>query len=321
MSLYVYLPNRYINKKGDFMIKKLPLPISGLMLALAATGNLLFTYGYVLQNFFGILSAIILFLILMKILIYPNVVIKELENPIVASVFSTLSMGIMVLSTYTKGYLGNLSFVIWICGLLLHIYFILRFTSKYIKKNIKNVIPSYFIVYVGIAIGSITAPIFHMQNLGKLLFYFGILSFMLLLPNVLRGTFTKQISEPVLPTLAIFAAPLSLYLAGYLNSFQAKNMIIVYFLLILSQFTLFLVLIQFPRLLKLKFYPSYSALTFPVVISAISLKLANGFLIISGKPITFLPYLVKLEEILSVLIVFYVLVRYLVYIFTPSYTK
>lgn len=296
------------------MIKKLPLPISGLMLALAATGNLLFTYGYVVQNFFGTLSAIILFLILMKILIYPKIVIKELENPIVASVFPTLSMGIMVLSTYIKGYLGNLSFAIWIYGLLLHIYLILRFTSKYIKKNIKNVIPSYFIVYVGVAIGSITSPVFHMQVLGKLLFYFGCICFIALLPDVLKSAYTKQIPEAAYPTLAILAVPLSLCLAGYLNSFQSKNIIIVYLLLILSQLTFFLVLTQFPRLLKLKFYPSYSAFTFPVVISTMSLKLANGFLTITGKQISFLPYLVRLEEILSVLIVFYVLIRYIVYL-------
>lgn len=48
------------------IIKKLPVPIVALMLALAATGNLVFSYGNVYRNIFGILSAIILVLILKK---------------------------------------------------------------------------------------------------------------------------------------------------------------------------------------------------------------------------------------------------------------
>lgn len=297
------------------MIKKLPLSISGLMLSLAALGNLLFTYGYILQNIFGILSVIILFMILIKSIIYPKIVINELEDPLNASILPTLSMGIMILSTYTKGYFGNLSFIIWIIGLFLHIYFMLKFTNKFIKNSsIKKVFPTYFIVYSGIIVGSITAPVFHMQSIGKILFYFGIICFISLLPKVLKNILTKQIPEFSLPIVAIFAAPFSLFLSGYLNTFQEKNIFIVYLLLILSQLILFMVLIILPILLKLKFYPSLSALTFPVVMSAMSLKSANGFLSVSGRVNSFLPYLMKIEEILSVLVVFYVLFRYIIYL-------
>lgn len=304
------------------IIKRLPIPIVGLMLALAATGNLVLSYGEKYRNIFGIFSAIILILVLMKIIMFPKGVSESLDNPVVASVFPTLSMGIMLLSTYLKPFASSLAFGMWIIGLVLHIVLIIYFTKKYIFNfNIKKVFPSWFIVYVGIVVGSVTAPAFNKANIGQVLFWFGFISYFLLLPIVFKRVFQiKEISEPALPTIAIFAAPVALCLAGYINSFQEKNMFIVYLLLTLSQLSYLFVLLQLPRLLKLKFYPSYSAFTFPLVISGISVKLTNGFLVNAEKPITMLKYLVKFEELIGIIIVLYVLIRYISFLFTKTET-
>lgn len=121
------------------IIKRLPIPIVGLMLALAATGNLVLSYGEKYRNIFGIFSAIILILVLMKIIMFPKGVSESLDNPVVASVFPTLSMGIMLLSTYLKPFASSLAFGMWIIGLVLHIVLIIYFTKKYIFNfNIKK---------------------------------------------------------------------------------------------------------------------------------------------------------------------------------------
>lgn len=304
------------------IVKKIPVPIVGLMLALAATGNLVLSYGSMYRNIFGVFSAIIFILVLVKILMYPKEVKESLDNPVVASVFPTFPMGIMLLATYLKPLAPNFAFGMWILGIILHILLILFFTKKYILNfNIKKVFPSWFIVYVGIVVGSVSAPAFDMTNIGQILFWFGFASYFALLPVVFKRVFkVKDIPEPALPTIVVFSAPASLCLAGYMSSFQDKNMFIVYLLLIISQLTLFFVLVQLPKLLKLKFYPSYSGFTFPIVISAISLKLTNGFLIKAEKPIAMLKYLVKFEEVLAVLIVLYVLFRYIEFIFAKAET-
>ena len=306
----------------DQIVKKLPIPIVGLMLALAATGNLVLSYGNMYRNIFGILSAIILVLVLIKIFKYPKGVKEALDNPVVASVFPTLSMGIMLLSTYIKPFASSLAFGMWIIGLVLHILFIILFTRKYMTDfNIKQVFPSWFIVYVGIAVASITGPAFNMIKIGQILFWFGLASYFILLPIILKRVFiVKGILEPALPTLAIFSAPASLCLAGYMSSFPEKSMFIVWLLLAISQFTLLLVLLSLPKLLKLKFYPSYSGFTFPLVISAISLKLTNGFLINAGKPMPFLKYIINFEEIVAILITLYVLIKYIGFIVAKSET-
>jgi exfoliative toxin A/B len=304
------------------IIKVLPIPAVALFLALAATGNLALSYGNIYRNIFGIFAGITFILILAKIIKYPKNVAEDLKNPVIASVFPALSMGIMLIATYIKPFKPSLAFGIWVIGLALHIILILFFTIKYVFNfNIKKVFPSWYIVYVGIVVGSVTAPAFDMANIGQILFWFGFISYLILLPIILyRVLKIKEIPEPAMPTLVILAAPASLCLAGYMNSFQNKNMFIVWLLLTLSQLTLLYVLLQLPKLLKLPFYPSYSAFTFPLVISGISLKLTNGFLINAGKEISFLKYLVKFEELLAVIIVLYVLIRYIGFLFSKTAT-
>lgn len=305
------------------IVKKLPIPIVALMLALGATGNLVLSYGSMYRSIFGILSAIILVFVLIKIILYPKEVVNSLDNPVVASVFPALSMGIMILSTYLKPFAASLAFGIWIAGLVLHIVLIIYFTKKHVVDfKIKKVFPSWYIVYVGIVAGSVSAPAFGMEGVGKILFWFGLISYFILLPIVIKRVFVVgEIPEPALPTFVVLAAPASLCLAGYLSSFQDKNLFLVYLLLLLSQLTFLVVLVKLPSLLKLKFYPSYSGFTFPIVITGISLKLTNGFLANGGRPIALLKYLVKFEEFLSVAIVLYVLIRYMGFLFASSDSK
>lgn len=296
----------------DQLIRRVPLPMAGLMLGLATVGNLVQSYGTIYRNAFGIVSAIILILLLSKIIKYPAIVKEELKNPVVASVFPTLTMGIMLLSTYIKPFSLTIAYGIWIISIGVHIGLMVKFTLDYILKlDMKKVFPSWFIVYVGIVVGTITAPAYDMQSLGMILFWVGLVSYFLLVPILIKKVKMGTIPEPALPTVAIFASPVALCLSGYMNSFAIKNMIIVWGLVLLSQLSYAFVLLQLPNLLKSKFYPSFSSFTFPLAISAISIKLTNGFLVISGQSLPILKYIVKFEEFIAVIMVCYVLLKYL----------
>lgn len=310
--MVIYNHERIMEVLMKTFLKKLPLPITGLMLGLAALGNLLVSYGQILRNTLGALSALILLLVVLKIFTQPGSVKKALENVVVFSVFPTLSMAIMLLAVYLKPVSSRLALIMWIAGIVIHLGLMLSFTYVHIFDfSIKKVFPSWFIVYVGLVVGSITAPAFDQLAFGQLLFYFGGLSLLILLPVVARRVFILgEIPEAALPTLAIFTAPASLCLAGYISSFPEKRFYMVILLLVLSQGLYLYVLTQLPRLLKLKFSPAFSAFTFPLVITAISLKLTHGFQLNSGRPLPFLGYLVKFEELLATLVVVYVFFSY-----------
>jgi exfoliative toxin A/B len=212
------------------ILKKYPVPIVGLILGLAAAGNLVQSYGEVYRSILGIISGLLLILMIAKIVKYPKGVAEKLNDPVVASVFPTLSMGIMLLSTYLKPYGASLAFIIWIIGAALHIILILWFTKKFVFNfKVKQVFPSWFIVYVGIVVASVTGPAYKMANAGQVAFWFGLITYLVLLPIVIyRVVIIKEMAEPALPTLVIFAAPASLLLAGYMNSFVTKSMTMVW---------------------------------------------------------------------------------------------
>lgn len=305
------------------ILKKYPVPATGLILGLAAAGNLVQSYGEILRTTFGMISAALFILMIVKIIKFPKGVKEALENPVVLSVFPTFSMAAMLLSTYIKPLAPSFAFAMWIAAVIFHTALIVLFTKKYVLNfKIKTVFPSWFIVYVGIVVSSVTAPAYKMMAVGQAAFWFGFVTYLVLLPIVLYRVYKiKEIAEPAKPTLVIFAAPASLLLAGYMNSFETKNMTMVVFLAFLSIIMYIGALTALFNLLKHKFYPSYSAFTFPLVISGISMKLTNGFLIKTNQTVEVLKYIVKFQEAAAVLIVLYVLYRYIKFLFETEQQK
>lgn len=295
------------------LLKKLPIPISGLMLGAAALGNLVRDHGEAYRNTLGIVATVLLVMLVVKMIMYPKCVKEGLDNPVVGGVMATFPMGMMILSTYLVPYSSSLAFGLWIAGIVVHVALIVAFSLRYLLKfNIKKVFTTYYIVYVGIVAGSVSAPAHNMFAIGEGLFWFGFAAYIVLLPIVLYRIFVvKEIPAPALPTLVIQAAPGSLCLAGYLSTFQDKSPTMVAILLVLATVNILLALAYLPKLAAGKFVPAFSAFTFPIVISGIAIKMSNGFYMNSGNPIAFLKPAALFLEVLSSIIVLFVLLKYM----------
>ncbi|MBD7915975.1 TDT family transporter [Clostridium sp. Sa3CUN1] len=298
------------------MIKKLPLPISGVMLGFAALGNLLQSYSEAIRLICGIVSLILGLLLIFKAILYPFIFKEDMQNPIMAGVSATFPMAIMLLSTYVKPLIGQPAIFIWYFGILLHIILIAYFTIKFIFNfDIKKVFTPYFIVYVGLAVSSVSAPIFEKTTIGTLSFWFAFIMCMLLLIIVTyRYSKYKEIPPPAKPLFCIYAAPVSLCLAGYIQSVQRKSLLMIGFLAILSFIIYIMVLLKLPKYLKMQFFPSYSAFTFPFVISGIALKMTMAYLTKLGYTIVILKYIVLLQTIIAILLVIYTLYRFILFL-------
>ena len=296
------------------MLKKIPLPITGVMLGMAALGNLLQSYSESLRLVCGAIAGLLGILFLLKVIVYPKIIVEDMKNPIMASVSGTFSMALMLLSVYVKPYIGGVAIVLWYIAIVLHIALILYFTMKFMcKLEMPKVFASYFIVYVGIVVVSITAPAYEQVMLGTVAFWFGFVSLLVLLGLITyRYMKFKEIPEPARPLCCIFAAPTSLCLAGYIQSVTPKSSVMIGFLAILATCIYVGVLIQLPKFLKLKFYPSYAAFTFPFVISAIGMKMTMAYLANAGSPLGFLQYVVLVQTIVAAVLTIYTLVRYCV---------
>ena len=294
------------------IIKNLPTPIAGLALGSAALGNLLQPYSSSLQLLFNLLSLIIIVLLTIKFVLGFDKLKKEMENPVVATVMATYPMSIMLLASFSKKYIGLLSMPVWIIGIFLDFcvvcYAIYNFIVK--ERHISKIYPTWFITFVGPAVVTVTAINYNLETLGIIYFYFSYINYLVLLPFVLYRVYKyKHYKDGDYPTITVFSAPGGLLLASYMIGVTQKSNIILAILIPLTILLFIFVLIQLPYLLKRKFYPSFSAFTFPLVICAIAFQKTGIFYQIAEFSI--LNILIHLSELLAIIIVIYVWYGYI----------
>ena len=296
------------------LLKALPIPIAAVMLGLAALGNLLQSYSEGIRLFFGALAAIIWILLVLKVIFCWKGVCQAMDDPVVASVSGTFPMATMLLAVYSKPFLGaGFAQVLWYAGIALHIALILWFSWKFMRKPaMPKVFASYFIVYVGIVVASLTAPAFEMTaTVGTWCFWFGFICLLALLVFVGYRYIKFPVKmDPPKPLFCIFTAPAALCLAGYIQSVAPKSAAMVIGMLVLASALYIMVLVKLPGYLKLPFYPSYAAFTFPFVITAIATKQSMACLTKMGMAVAWLKPVVLVETIIAAVLVIYALVRY-----------
>ena len=135
------------------------------MLGTLALGNLLQMpltaglqpAGNTIRFICGLLAAVMLVLLLLKLIMYPKMFAEDMKNPIMAGVAATFPMALMLFSVYWKPVIKGASKVIWWIAIILQIVLIIYFTAKFIVKlDLKKVFAAYFIIYAG---GTVSAPV------------------------------------------------------------------------------------------------------------------------------------------------------------------
>ena len=292
------------------IIQKLPIPISGLILALLSLGNLLQDIHPYLRYLFGTIGAVFIVLMILKVILYPQSIRDDFENPIIVSSSGTFSMSLMLLSTYIVSIAPSIAYAIWIIGVTLHILLVIYFTYHFIIHDfdISIVYPTWWIVFVGITMGAITGHFHGLYEIDLIFFILGFVGMLASTPIVLYREFIyKKIPEMNRPLTCIFTALFSILIFGYLNSSEIiSNEFVIVMYAIACVFYIF----SFYKLISLRnldFFPSFSAFTFPFVISALATKgmvktiwqnsFSNGILI--------------LETAIATILVVYVLLRYI----------
>ena len=292
------------------IIKQLPLPVSGLILALLSLGNLLQDIHPYIRYLFGTIGAILLILIVLKVFLYPQDIKNDFKNPIILSSCGTFSMSLMLLSTYLIQFIPSIAYGIWIMGIALHILLMIYFTYAFVISSfdISTVYPSWWIVYVGITMAAITAHIHGLNEIGFICFSIGFAAMLITTPVVIyRYVKYPDIPNMNKPLICIHTALFSILIVGYLNSASAiSNEFLTGIYLIACMFYIFS-LYKLVEYRNLEFYPSFSAFTFPFVISALATK---GVLSVMN-PNMALSIISTIETLIAVIAVFYVLSEYL----------
>lgn len=299
--------------------KRPPILLSGLILGLFGLANLLLNYHSIFFYFLNGLALILwIYLTLALVLSFADYR-QDLQKPPLLSSFATYPMASMLLAAYLNK-LGLLwmSQLLWYLALLLHIVLIAIFTWKYVlKAEGLSLTPSWTVLYVGLAMASLTQGVVHQPFLGYLAWFFALLLSLILYPLFYKARRAQRLPDTLKPQWAIYCAPFSLLLGSYIRlaGSDAEGWFVA-LLLLLSQAFYLLVLCLLPRIFRLGPQLSWSALTFPLVNTAFALKLGLDYL---GW--TWLVWLSHAEALLAFVIVLYVCFYYTVSLRARKITK
>ena len=265
-------------------LAKVPIPTGGVALGLAALGILLKQFSMAAYIACGISAALMLSLLLGRLFVDASSVRKDFDNPILASVSATFLMALMQLTTYVAPFAYVPAFFVWSIAVLLHAVLIVWFTMSHLMQfQLKNVYPTYFICYVGIIVASVSSPAYGLETLGQFIFWFGFAACTSRFWFMVTARYVKHpVEEGARPLFLHLYSPTSLSLAGYLAVEPAPNAAFACVLAVFAQVLLVVVLVRLPHFLRLKFYPSYAAMTFPFVITATALDRTLTLLANSG---------------------------------------
>ena len=301
-------------------IQRVPIPVCGVALGMAALGNLLQSGSQGIRNACGAISGLLLVLALLKAAFFPQLVREDLKNPVTASVSAAFPMALTLLSVYLQPWLGWGAYGLWLFALGLHAVILVCFTGRFLfKLKMEQVFASYFIVYVGIASSAVTAPAYGRQDLGAALVCFALAAlaalFVLITWRYIRFPQTPESAKPL---LCIYTAPTNLCIVGYIKSVETKSPALLLFLLGLAAPLYLFALRQAIRCLKMPFYPSYAAFTFPFVVSAVAVGQSIACLAELGVSAPWLEYPALAETAIAAGLTFYTLARYLGFLFDPK---
>ena len=295
-------------------MKKLPLVFSGCLLGLAGAGNLIADTWPVLSHLLSLTGLVLWLFFLILHLFNWSETKRELTKAPLLSGMATFPMAGMILSTYVFRVFPVLPLVaqgIWWFSFLLDLALIATFTIKFACPGRRvNATPSWTVLYVGIAVAALTYPLVGIIEIAYATLIFGFLLTFYLYPLIYSDLKKHPLPLALLVQEGIYCAPFSLLLASLVRvggtSLPAWLLIVM---ILASQAFYFFVMIRLPKIVKGGFQPAFSALTFPTIISATSLKMAQGIL-----RLPFVDYLVIAETFVCLSILLFVLGAYLIWL-------
>lgn len=280
--------------------KKIPLALSSLVLALFSLSNQISHYTLIAQGIWC-LASIGFILILGRLILGFEQIREDLRNPVIASAFASFFMAAFLFASRLPLAQTGLS-VTWLGLLGLYIAYIIFFSLRFLRPfSLNQVYPSWFVVYVGPAISLVTVPASVPTSIKGLIL--GVTGFatLALFPLILWRIKRLTIPQPVLPILAILAAPLALLITSSIKSGQRPETMLLVGLLVFSQVFFFFALGLFAKLVKKGFIPLFAAFSFPLVNSANAFKAATTSLKLMN-PMTHLIYLAELLPVLAIMV-------------------
>lgn len=207
---------------------------------------------------------------------YPEEVEKEFNHPVKLNFFAAFSISLLLQSIAFYAVIPFLGAALWFAGTIIHAALTFYAFSVWINRQfeITHKNPAWFIPIVG----NILVPVVGVDLMPKevSLYFFSVgFFFWIVLSSIVffRLIFNNVLPEKFLPTLFIFIAPAAVGFIAYIRLSASFDMF-AGFMLSIALFFSFLMLTMTGTFVKIKFFVSWWAFTFPLTALSIAFQLA-----------------------------------------------
>ena len=215
---------------------------------------------------------VVLFFYILKLIKYKEEVKKEFSHPVRVNFFAASSISMLILSIDFRIFNMQIAEIFFLFGAVFHIFFTFYTIKFWINNNLEmqHSNPAWFIPIVGNLIVPIAGVGFVANEILYFYFSIGIFFWIILFAIILnRIIFHNQFAPKFMPTLFILIAPPAIGFISYIKLTESLD----FFAQILFNLGLFftvLVFVMYKNFLKIKFFISWWAFTFPM--AAVSLS-------------------------------------------------
>ena len=219
------------------------------------------------------LFALMLLIYASKTLLYRQSVLKELRHPIKLNFLPTISISFLLLAIAVLHLVPQLSRVLWMIGATLHLLFTLYVVSVWIHHEhfqIHHMNPAWFIPAVGNVLVPVAGVPLGFPEISWFFFSVGMLFWIMLMTVIFyRVLFHHPIEDRLMPTLFILIAPPAVGFIAYTRLAEGLDTLsrLLYFSALFFTLLLFT---QAGRFLRLKFFLSWWAYSFPLAAFSIA---------------------------------------------------
>jgi tellurite resistance protein len=251
------------------------------------------------------LFVVIFFTYMLKFVKYPSEVKKEFGHKIRINFFAAISISMLLVSIVLHPINELASFGIFLVGVVVHTFFTFHTVSFWINHNfeIMHSNPAWFIPIVGNVLVPVAGHGYVPNEF--LMFYFSVgMFFWLVLFTITlnRIIFHNQLPVKFIPTLFILIAPPAVGFIAYIK-LAGHFDLFAQFLFQIGLFFTFLIAFMYKNFLKIKFFISWWAFTFPM--AAITIATILAFKITNSVVYKDLAYLLIVATTLIIAVVVY----------------
>lgn len=250
--------------------------ITGLGLAWRKAGHVLGAPAMVGEYLLGtgaVLFVLIFMLYMTKAIAHPGEVKAEFSNPIRVNFFPTVSISLLLLAIASFDYSQATSLALWAMGTTLHFIATVYLMGRWINHahEIHMINPAWFIPVVGNLLVPIAGVRLGFMETSWFFFSIGMVFWILLFTIVFyRIVFHNPMPAKFLPTLFILIAPPGVAVIAYMGLMNHQADVLVKLLVYSGLFITVLNLSLVRQFLKVPFFVSWWAYTFPLAAMTIA---------------------------------------------------